>query len=216
VGTPLNLISGYVQMLQEDASVDPKTARRLQIVQEQIAKVASVVRTVLDHSRRPGNRSLVALGPVLKRVADVARPKLDASGISLKLAVSDALPPIWADSEELELAILNLITNSLDAMPDGGTLAIRAAPSDDGVRIEISDTGIGIPKELLPRIFDPWVTTKTAGHGTGLGLSITHDVIARHSGTIVAASDPGRETLFTIELPSAPAAETVDVQNSDR
>ena len=216
VGTPLNLISGYVQMLQEDASVDPKTARRLQIVQEQIAKVASVVRTVLDHSRRPGNRSMVALGPVLKRVADVARPKLDASGISLKLAVSDNLPPIWADSEELELAILNLVTNSLDAMPEGGTLTIRAAPGDEGVRIEVSDTGIGIPKELLPRIFDPWVTTKSAGRGTGLGLSITHDVIARHGGTIVAASDPGRETLFTIELPSAPAAETVDVQNSDR
>lgn len=216
VGTPLNLISGYVQMLQEDASVDPKTARRLQIVQEQIAKVASVVRTVLDHSRRPGNRSLVALGPVLKRVADVARPKLDASGISLKLAVLNELPPIWADSEELELAILNLVSNSLDAMPEGGVLKIHAAPSDGGVRIEVSDTGIGIPKELLPRIFDPWVTTKSAGHGTGLGLSITHDVIARHGGTIAAASDPGRQTLFTIELPSAPAAETVDVQNSDR
>lgn len=216
VGTPLNLISGYVQMLQEDASVDPKTARRLQIVQEQIAKVASVVRSVLDHSRRPGNRTSIALGPVLTRVADVARPKLDASRIALKLAVSGSLPPIWADSEELELAILNLVTNSLDAMPTGGTLTIRATPSATGVRVEVSDTGIGIPKELLPRIFDPWVTTKTAGRGTGLGLSITHDVIARHGGTIAAASDPGRETLFTIELPTAPAAETVDVQNSDR
>ena len=216
VGTPLNLISGYVQMLQEDASVDPKTGRRLQIVQEQIAKVTSVVRSVLDHSRRPGNRASIALGPLLTRVADVARPKLDASRIALKLAVSNALPPIWADSEELELAILNLVTNSLDAMPKGGTLTIRAAASETGVRVEVSDTGTGIPKELLPRIFDPWVTTKTAGHGTGLGLSITQDVIARHGGTIVAASDPGRETLFTIELPSAPAAETVDVQNSDR
>jgi len=216
VGTPLNLISGYVQMLQEDASVDPKTARRLQIVQEQIAKVTSVVRTVLDHSRRPGTRASIALGPVLTRVADVARPKLDASGISLTLAIADSLPPIWADSEELELAILNLVTNSLDAMPNGGTLTIRASPSEAGVRIGISDSGTGIPQELLPRIFDPWVTTKTAGHGTGLGLSITHDVIARHGGTIVAASDPGRETLFTIELPSAPAAETLDVQNSDR
>src|SRR4051812_7376976 len=216
VGTPLNLISGYVQMLQEDASVDPKTARRLQIVQEQIAKVASVVRTVLDHSRRPGNRSLIALGPVLSRVADVARPKLDASGISLNLAIADGLPPIWADSEELELAILNLVTNSLDAMPQGGTLTIRARPSELGVCVEVSDTGMGIPGDLLPRIFEPWVTTKTAGRGTGLGLSITHDVIARHGGTIVAVSDPGRETLFTIELPTAPAAETVDVQNSDR
>jgi signal transduction histidine kinase len=203
-------------MLQEDASVDPKTARRLQIVQEQIAKVAGVVRTVLDHSRRPGNRASIAIGPVLARVADVARPKLDASGISLHLDVTESLPPIWADSEELELAILNLVTNSLDAMPEGGTLTIRAAPSVGGVHIEVSDTGTGIPHDLLPRIFDPWVTTKTAGRGTGLGLSITHDVIERHGGTIAATSDPGRETLFTIELPSTPVAETLDVQNSDR
>ncbi len=216
VGTPLNLISGYVQMLQEDASVDPRTARRLQIVQEQIAKVASVVRTVLDNSRRPNNRASISVGSVLARVAEVARPKLDASGISLSLDVAGELPPVWADFEELELAMLNLVTNSLDAMPHGGVLTIRAHPSSDGVRIEVSDTGTGISKELLPRIFDPWVTTKAEGRGTGLGLSITHDVIGRHGGTIAATSEPGHETRFTIELPSSPAAETVDVQNTNR
>jgi len=216
VGTPLNLISGYVQMLQEDASVDPKTARRLQIVQEQISKVASVVRTLLDRSKRQENRASIAVGAVLSRVADVARPKLDASGISLTLDVAGELPPIWADFEELELAMLNLVTNSLDAMPQGGILTLRARPSTDGVRIEVSDTGIGISKELLPRIFDPWVTTKAVGRGTGLGLSITHDVIERHGGTISVTSEPDQETQFTIELPTAPAAETVDVQNTDR
>ena len=216
VGTPLNLISGYVQMLQEDASVDPKTARRLQIVQEQIGKVASVVRTLLDRSKRQENRASIAVGAVLSRVADVARPKLDASGISLTLDVAGELPPIWADFEELELAMLNLVTNSLDAMPQGGILTLRARPSTDGVRIEVSDTGIGISKELLPRIFDPWVTTKAVGRGTGLGLSITHDVIERHGGTISVTSEQGHQTQFTIELPTAPAAETVDVQNTDR
>jgi signal transduction histidine kinase len=216
VGTPLNLISGYVQMLQADASVDPKTARRLEIVQEQIAKVASVVRTVLDHSRRPGNRAPTAVGPVLSRVADVAKPKLGASGISLDLHVAPDLPPIWADSEELELAMLNLVTNGLDAMPEGGSLSIRAMPVSTGVRIEVADTGTGISKDLLPRIFQPWVTTKAAGRGTGLGLSITHDVIARHAGTITATSEPGRQTVFTIELPSSEVGETIDVQNPDR
>jgi len=95
-------------------------------------------------------------------------------------------------------------------------LTLRARPSTDGVRIEVSDTGIGISKELLPRIFDPWVTTKAVGRGTGLGLSITHDVIERHGGTISVTSELGQETQFTIELPTAPAAETVDVQNTDR
>jgi len=216
VGTPLNLISGYVQILQEEASGHPKTAERLAIVQEQIAKVASVVRTLLDHSRRPADRAPVAIESLLSRVADVARPKLDASGITLTLDIAPNLPPIWADSEQLELAMLNLITNSLDAMPRGGSLAIRASRTPIGVRIEISDTGTGIPEELLPRIFQPWVTTKPAGHGTGLGLSITHDVVQRHGGTITVVSDHGHGTTFTIDLPSSPAPEIVDVQNPDR
>ena len=215
VGTPLNLISGYVQMLQQDAACDPRTARRLAIVQEQIAKVASVVRTLLDHSRRPGNRAPTALGPMLSRVADVARPKLHASGITLALDVTPDLPVIWADSEELELAMLNLVTNSLDAMPGGGSLSIRAYPHDGHIRIEVSDTGSGISEELLPRIFQPWVTTKTAGRGTGLGLSITHDVVARHGGTIRAVSVPGEHTTFTIELPASGAAESTDVHDPD-
>ncbi|MEN3340450.1 MAG: two-component system, NtrC family, sensor kinase [Acidobacteriota bacterium] len=215
VGTPLNLISGYVQMLQEEAAAEPRTSRRLEIVQEQIDKVSTVVRTLLDHSRRPEERRAVDLSTLLARVAEVAGPKLDASGISLTLRVPADLPPIWADAAELELALLNLITNSLDAMSQGGTLGISATPSAQSVRIEISDTGIGIPADLLPRIFQPWVTTKPAGRGTGLGLSITEDVIARHGGTIHAASEPGRTT-FTIELPLSQAAERHHAQDSDR
>jgi signal transduction histidine kinase len=203
VGTPLNLISGYVQMLHEDAAVDPKTARRLAIVQEQIGKVAAVVRTLLDHARRPDTRWPTALGTLLARVADVARPKLDASHIALSLDVSSDLPPVEANGQELELAILNLVNNALDAMPAGGTLTIRATAAGRGVRIEIVDTGTGIAPELLPRVFDPWVTTKAAGRGTGLGLSITKDVVTRHGGTIDASSQPGRTT-FTIELPAQP------------
>ena len=202
VGTPLNLISGYVQLMQEEASGEPRTARRLDIVQEQIGKVAAVVRTLLDQSRRSADLQPIDAGPLLSRVADVARPKLDASGIALTLDIDADLPPIEADAEELELAILNLITNALDAMPNGGDVTIRAVALGDRVRIQISDTGIGIARDLLPRIFQPWVTTKPAGRGTGLGLSITQDVILRHRGTIDVTSDPGRRTTFTIELPT--------------
>jgi signal transduction histidine kinase len=204
VGTPLNLISGYVQMLQEDRAIDPKAARRLAIVQEQIGKVASVVRTMLDNARRPDTRWAVSVNSLLARVADVARPKLDISHIALTVDISASLAPVEANSEELELAILNLVNNSLDAMPAGGALTITARSLDSRVRIEISDTGRGIDPDLLPRIFEPWVTTKPPGRGTGLGLSITRDVITRHGGTITAASEPGRTT-FTIDVPAAPS-----------
>jgi signal transduction histidine kinase len=106
------------------------------------------------------------------------------------------------DAAELELALLNLMSNALDAMADGGTLTIRVLPHDSGVRIEVGDTGTGIAPDLIDRIFEPWVTTKPEGHGTGLGLSIVRSVIAEHRGTIRVHSAAGEGATFAIELPA--------------
>jgi signal transduction histidine kinase len=90
-------------------------------------------------------------------------------------------------------------------MPRGGVMALTVARSAaGGVRIQVADTGVGIGAELLPRIFDAWVTTKDAGRGTGLGLSITRDVVEGHGGTIAAKSEVGAGTVLTVELPAAP------------
>jgi len=208
VGTPLNLISGYVQMIREEAGVDSRVTRRLEIVQEQIAKVTSIVRTMLDHARRPMPKAPTDLADLLRRVSDVARPKLDALGVKLDVNVAD-VPLVMADAVPLELALLNLVTNSLDAMPRGGVTSITAAATaDGGVRIQVADTGTGIAPELLPRIFEPWVTTKEAGHGTGLGLSITREVVVAHGGTISVKSEVGVGSAFTVELPAAPPEST--------
>jgi two-component system NtrC family sensor kinase len=102
----------------------------------------------------------------------------------------------------LELALLNIVINALDAMPQGGALTLIAEPAAQGVRIQIRDTGTGIPADVLPRIFEPWVTTKAVGRGTGLGLSITRDVIIAHGGTITVATTPGAGSTFTIVLPA--------------
>lgn len=207
VGTPLNLISGYVQMIREDEGITPRATRRLEIVQEQIAKVTSIVRTMLDHARRSTPKEPTDISSLLRRVSDVARPKLDAQGVRLELDVAP-VPLVMADAVQLELALLNLITNSLDAMPAGGVTSIAARQTADGrVRIEVADTGTGIPPDLLPRIFEPWVTTKEAGRGTGLGLSITREVVAGHGGTISVKSEVGAGSVFTVELPAAPPPE---------
>ncbi len=203
VGTPLNLISGYVQVIREEEGLDPRITRRLEIVQEQIAKVTSIVRAMLDHARRPIPKEPTDLGELLRRVCDVARPKLDALGVRLDLETS-AVPPVMADAVQLELALLNLVSNSLDAMPTGGVMSISLGPNGGGrVRIEVADTGTGIAPELMPRIFEPWVTTKDAGRGTGLGLSITRDVLAGHGGSISVRSEVGVGSVFTIDLPAA-------------
>jgi two-component system NtrC family sensor kinase len=207
IGTPLNLISGYVQLLTEELGAEERVRRRLEIVQEQIAKVTGIVRTMLDHARRPSPRQPASLEQIVHRVCEVARPKLQAMGVDLDVEVAGAVPVVEADPVQIELALLNLITNSLDAMPGGGRIAISLAPCPSGARVVVSDTGTGIAADLLPRIFDPWVTTKGVGHGSGLGLSITRDVVRAHGGSISAASEPHAGASFTIELPAAaPAA----------
>lgn len=204
IGTPLNLISGYVQVIREAEGPASKVTRRLEIVEEQIAKVTSIVRNMLDHARRPTPKETTDVAQLVRRVCDVAAPKLKTAGVRLELSVADDIPPVLADGVQLELALLNLVTNGLDAMPQGGVMAITVARSDTGgVRIQVADTGVGITSELLPRIFEPWVTTKDAGRGTGLGLSITRDVVEGHGGTITAKSELGVGSVLTVELPSA-------------
>jgi two-component system NtrC family sensor kinase len=203
VGTPLNLISGYVQMLKEDLGADSPHAARLAIIEEQIGKVTTTVRSLLDRSRQMGRRSRVAAGGLVGRVAEVMRPNLEAANIRLEVEAPGADTPILVDATNLELSLLNLMTNAVDAMPKGGTLrvVVRETPQNK-VRVEVSDTGHGISDELMTRIFDPWVSTKKPGRGTGLGLAIARDVIAAHGGTITVASTVGQGTTFTIDLPS--------------
>jgi signal transduction histidine kinase len=205
IGTPLNLISGYVQILMEEAGEASRSGRRLALVQEQIRKVTVIVRTMLDHARRTMPKVQTDAAQLVERVCEVARPKLDAAGVRLELSVDRHAPRINADAVQLELALLNLVTNGLDAMPAGGTLSAGVTTTPAGVRLRIADTGTGIDPELLPRIFEPWVTTKGAGRGSGLGLSITREVVAAHGGTIAVSSRPGEGTEFTIDLPAAPA-----------
>lgn len=203
VGTPLNLISGHVQMIREQEGPDSPVTRRLQIVGEQITKVASIVRALLDRARQPYARVPTDLGVMIRRVAEIARPRLEALGIELLIEAAPELPPVSADEAQLELALLNLVTNSVDALRQGGSIVVSVTAPGRLVRVEVADTGPGISPEVLPRLFQPWVTTKQPGQGTGLGLSITREVVESHGGTIVATSRPGSGAVFVIELPAA-------------
>jgi signal transduction histidine kinase len=203
IGTPLNLISGYVQLMKEQAGADDRNVERLQVVEEQIGRVAAVVRTLLDHSRQPSPRELVNPVELIHRVCALATPRFETAGVSLSVSIPDQLPPVVGDVVQLELALLNVMTNGLDAMPGGGSLTVTAGTTGHGTWIEIADTGPGIPPALLPRVFEPWLTTKPAGQGTGLGLSIAKNVILEHGGSIVATNLPQQGALFRIDLPTS-------------
>ena len=133
----------------------------------------------------------------------MSRPALRAANVDVHVDTHGPLSSLFADPVQLELALLNLVSNSLDAMPGGGRLEILLSATADGVRLVVGDSGTGIPPDVLPRIFDAFGTTKPPGRGTGLGLSITRDAIASHGGVIDVRSEPGQGTVFTIDLPPA-------------
>ena len=203
-GTPLNLVSGYVQMIRDDPRTDDRIRSRLLTVDVQIQHVTRVLRTMLDYARQPSGFDLVAFSDLIERVREIAQPRLSGSGIRAQISIAEGLPPIRADVIQLEMALLNLVTNALDAMPGGGTLSITAAARADGIRVEVADTGPGIPAEIIERLFDPWVTTKPTGQGTGLGLAIVQNVVRAHGGS-VSAYNQATGAVFVIDLPAAHA-----------
>jgi signal transduction histidine kinase len=203
-GTPLNLVSGYIQMIRDDSRTDDRTRSKLRTVDEQIQHVTRVLRTMLDHARQPSEQQVVNLADIIMRVREVAQPRLARHNIRLQASVAEGLPPIKADATQLEMALFNLVTNALDAMPGGGTLSIAATAHPEGIRIEVTDTGSGIPAEVVDRLFDPWVTTKPIGHGSGLGLAIVRDVVRAHGGSVFA-SNQAVGARVVIDLPAANA-----------
>jgi two-component system NtrC family sensor kinase len=202
VGTPLNLISGHVQLLLAQPDLDPDLARRLHLVLDQIGRVGDAIRGLVEHTRRPRAAAAIDVGGLLDSIVNLVRPRLAAAGVALQKEVAAPLPTIRGHRDELEMALLNLFTNAIDAMPGGGALRVGASPGEDGVIIVLTDTGGGISPELLPRIFDPWVTTKPEGRGTGLGLSIARDVVTRLGGAVRVSSEVGKGATFTITLPT--------------
>ena len=208
VGTPLNLVSGYVQMLREDERADARARERLAIIDDQVRRVTSVLRTLLDHARHPVPRVPVSMREIVERACDIARPALARAGVTLDLSIGRDLPQVVADATQIELALLTLLNNAHDAMPGGGRVTIDIRPAPGGIAIEVRDTGGGIAPEILPRLFEPWVTNKPVGRGTGLGLSIVRDIVREHRGTIAASNVPGEGAAFVIELPAAESPAT--------
>jgi signal transduction histidine kinase len=207
IGTPLNLISGYVQMIQAEMPPLSPSSTRLRTVQEQIGRVTTIVQGLLDQARRPAlERQEIAPGDLVAGVCELARPSLEAAGVTLHVSVPVPLPHLDVDVGQLEQVLLNLITNSIDAMPGGGELRVTAEAADGQVEIAVADTGTGIAPEHVGRVFDPLFTTKARGKGTGLGLAIAREVVAAHGGTITVSSGPGNGTTVRVRLPAVATA----------
>ncbi|MEK6405349.1 MAG: ATP-binding protein [Acidobacteriota bacterium] len=199
VGTPLNLISGHVQLLRARAR-DERVMQRLDIIAGQIERITTIVRSMLDSTRRPVPRLEPAdINSLLAQILDATQPTLVARNVELQTDIGERLPPIQADADQLQQVFINLINNSLDAMPLGGKLRVSTCLDGDSVVIELADSGEGIAEDQIDLIFDPLFSTKR-GRGTGLGLTIVKQIISEHNGEVEVESDPGRETTVRIRL----------------
>ncbi|WGD56044.1 PAS domain S-box protein [Bradyrhizobium sp. CB1650] len=215
----LMIISGSLHILKRGTAGDAKVHQAISAIDTATKRGAALTNQLLTFARRQSvNPQAIDFA---ERIASI-REVLDAGvGSSVRVAFDfeRGVWPIKADVSELETALLNLVINARDAMPDGGTVTIGArnvvldGPPHAGefVAISVADTGLGIPSDVLDKVFEPFFTTKPIGKGTGLGLSQVHGFAHQAGGTVKVASQLGRGTTFTILLPrgmDAPARET--------
>ena len=210
VGTPLNLISGHVQLLKSDLERDPHDAEaRIRTIGAQIERIERIVRRMLDKTRFETELSPLDLNSVLHKLCEAMSPAFDTRNIRLVDSFAGNLPLMAGSSDRLQQLFLNLINNSLDAMPKGGEIRIRTAIEDKAgkaprIVVDFTDTGLGMTPEVMSHIFDPLYTTKDRGQGTGLGLVIVSQIVSEHGGTVEVESELGKGTRFRLSFAAIP------------
>jgi len=203
IGTPLNLISGHVQILKRSRADDPELQEKLALVQSQIEKLTDTVQDILDETRASLRREPLDLDRILENIGALLRPTLAARGVELSLGLGIRATGALVEGveDQIEQVFLTIMHNSLDAMPGGGHLTVTTEQAPECVRVRIQDDGEGILESVLPQIFRPFFTTKSEGRGTGLGLSIVQEILASHRANIRVESVVGKGTMFTIDFP---------------
>ena len=203
IKNPLTALSLHVQLLEErlaEGEPDRQTDEIVNVLKTEVTRLNGVLETFRDFasfrelSLLPTNvRSLV------DKVVRFVRPQAESQNVRISVEKADDLPrQVWLDAPRIDQVLLNLIINALEAMPQGGELALRAARSESDFRLEVADTGPGIPKDLQQRIFEPYFSTKA--YGTGMGLAWSERIVEQHGGRIEFASS-ARETVFRILIP---------------
>jgi signal transduction histidine kinase len=205
INNPIGIISSRVEvmLLEAEGGELPAEARKdLEVILRHARRVAAITQGLLSFARQStGARVSVDLNRVAQEIMELVRKDMTTARVLVKLHLAEGLPSISADENAIAQVLLNLLTNARSAMPNGGEITISTSHHEAtrSVRLVVSDTGSGIPPEILPKIFDPFFTTRP--EGTGLGLSISHGIVLDHHGTVDVRSTVGAGTTFTLTFP---------------
>jgi nitrogen fixation/metabolism regulation signal transduction histidine kinase len=200
---------------QEFDEVFEESARTLR---EEIAHLKAIIGRFSDFSKMPQPElQTVDVNALVEKVAALHRPQLldpqlqqSSKAVSLDLELDPSRPQASLDPELMYRVLSNLVLNALDAMPEGGRIAIATRAAPEGLEISVSDSGVGLTPEERDRLFTPYYTSKQ--HGTGLGLAIVQSVVSDHHGSIAVSSEPGRGTIFTMRIPRRAECDAGDLR----
>ncbi len=221
LNNPLTTVTGFVELTLDELPSDSALRPDLELVLQEAHRARGVVSRLLDFSRPvEDQRAPADVNDLINQVLPLFHHLARTTGISVEPELSPNLPWISIDSNQIKQVLINLIHNAIQAMPHGGNLSIHSSrqqrweseqsqqspsdgpsPADDWILIRITDTGEGIPPNILERIFEPFFSTRPAGKGTGLGLSVSYGIIVSHGGWIEVDSQPGQGSSFRIILP---------------
>ena len=212
VKNPINAIVLHLQLLQNKlAKSEPDTRRHMDIIDSEIRRLDRVVQTLVDFTRpRDLHLEEVDLLRVLEDVAVLAAPDAEQRGVKIERAMPKERLPIKADVDLMKQALLNVVLNGIQAMPEGGLLTISARREGDVVVAEVYDRGSGIPRELHDKVFELYFTTKK--EGSGIGLAQTYQILLWHYGTVEFESTEGQGTTFRFRIPASPPETDRDLE----
>jgi PAS domain S-box-containing protein len=205
IKNPLGSIGIHIQLMKKNIqgkpAVDPKNiTKHLNVVMEEVERLNKIVVDFLFAVRPMDiDLRLLQLNDIVRELLDFVYVELAEESIDLKVALAENLPRLLLDDKYLKQAVLNIVKNAIFAMPKGGVLTVSTKVKGDYVRLSIADNGVGIPKEILGKIFEPYFTTRD--FGSGLGLTIVFKIVKEHRAEISVDSRKGKGTTFTISFP---------------
>lgn len=209
INNPLAGILTYAKLIKRwiERGIDGPEKKKevnesLDLIAIESRRCGDLVKNLLTFSRTsPISLDKADLNAVIQRCVKLVEHRSELSSIQLHVDTDIALPPVYCDAAQIEQVLIALVMNAIDAMPRGGNLWLRSKFLGAEVELTVRDDGMGIPPEVLPKLFEPFTTTKEVGKGVGLGLAISKGIVDRHSGRISVESELGKGTTFHIVLP---------------
>jgi signal transduction histidine kinase len=203
INNPLGGILNAVRKLRAGDLSAERREEYFDLVQDGVDRIRTIVERILHFTPHEREPAPVDVAEACRRAVALATHRAEEQGVKLALEVSEPLDGIIGDAQELTQAILNLLLNAIDAIPEGarGAVSLRAGVVGDEVRIDVADTGVGMEEEIRRRCVDLFFSTKPEGEGTGLGLGIVQHIVIDHGGSLEIESEPGVGTTVTMRLP---------------